>query len=457
MNLKEIRISKGLTQLEASKIVLIPLRTYKRYENDESYQKSFKYEQIIKVLSDYSDKPDKKEASKQLKIAIAGIGYVGLSLGVLLSEKNEVTITDVIKDKIDDINHKKSPFVDKDISYYFKHKSLNIHAEESNEEAYKNKDIVIVATPTNFDPNTNCFDTSSVLSVIDMVNKVNKNALVVIKSTIPIGFTDEMKNKYPKLNIVFSPEFLREGNALHDNLYPSRIIVGCDKVTKKVKTFANLLENNALNMNKTIFMTSSEAEAVKLFSNAYLAMRVAYFNELDSYAKNKGLKTSNIIKGMSRDNRIGDYYNNPSFGYGGYCLPKDSAQLQNSFVDIPNNNLIKAIVDSNQSRKEYIASDIIKEAIRMSHKDKKDIVIGIYSLAMKTGSDNYRSSASIDVMNLLKQNNVKVIVFDKNYKDSVKDLETFKKQSDLIITNRYSDELNDVKEKVYTRDIYTRD
>ena len=457
MNLKEVRLSKGLTQFEASKIVLVPLRTYKRYEIDPSYQDTFKYVQMMKILYEYSDKSVSSGYQIKKEIAIAGIGYVGLSLGVLLSKKNNVLITDVIKDKIDLVNNKKCPFVDKDISYYLKHQKLNLIATYSDEKAYKDKDIVIIATPTNFDPNTNSFDTSSVISVIDMVNKVNQKALVVIKSTIPIGFVDEMRSRYQNLNIIFSPEFLREGSALHDNLYPSRIIIGADKVTKKVKEFTFLLESNALNMNKAIFMSSSEAEAVKLFSNAYLAMRVAYFNELDSYAKNKGLKTSNIIKGMSRDNRIGDYYNNPSFGYGGYCLPKDSAQLQNSFVDIPNNNLIKAIVDSNQSRKEYIAKDIAKEAMKISGKSKEDIVIGIYSLAMKTGSDNYRSSASVDVMNLLKQKNIKVIVFDKNYEGSEKDINSFKKQADLIIANRYSEALDDIREKVYTRDIYTRD
>ncbi len=457
MTLKELRISKGIKQETASKICHVPLRTYKRYENDASYEGSFKYNQMYELINNCLSIEENKISNKSLKIAIAGIGYVGLSLAVLLSQDNEVTITDIIKDKIDLVNQKKSPFSDSDIEHYLKNKKLHLLATYSDEKAYEDKDIVIIATPTDFNPLTNSFNTNAVTSVIELVNNVNKSALVVIKSTIPIGFTKEMRERYPKLNIVFSPEFLREGRALYDNLYPSRIIVGSDHLTNKVKVFGNLLERHAKNLNKTIYMSSSEAEAVKLFSNAYLAMRVAYFNELDSYAKKKGLDTANIIKGMSRDSRIGDYYNNPSFGYGGYCLPKDSEQLQNSFIDIPNNNLIKAIVDSNQSRKEYIADDIINEAITISGKSKEDIVIGIYSLAMKSGSDNYRSSASVDVMNLLIDKGVKVIVFDKNYQKSVANLEYFKQNSDLIITNRYNDALKDVKEKVYTRDIYTRD
>ena len=458
MNLKELRISKGINQETAAKIVEIPLRTYKRYENDESYQNSFKYEQIINILSNIKkSKICKTACNNSLKIAVAGIGYVGLSLAVLLSQNNDVTITDIIQNKIDLVNKKKCPFSDKDISSYLKDKKLNLRAEYGSEEIYKNKDIVIIATPTDFNPNSNSFNVDSVESVISTIDKVNKNALVVVKSTVPICFTASMQKKYPKLTIIFSPEFLREGKALYDNLYPSRIIIGADKNNHKVKQFASLLEMNALNYNKAIYMTSSEAEAVKLFSNAYLAMRVAYFNELDSYAKSNGLDTAQIIKGMGRDPRIGDFYNNPSFGYGGYCLPKDSEQLQSSFVDIPNNNLIKAIVNSNQTRKEYIANDIFQEVKRRTNKNNAEITIGIYSLAMKSGSDNYRSSSSVDIMNLLKEKGLNVIVYDKNYSNSVKELSQFKQLSDLIITNRYHKELEDVKSKVYTRDIYTRD
>ena len=404
MNLKELRISKGLTQSDASKITKIPLRTYKRYENDLSYSSTFKYQQIYQLIKNYGSGSQNKHV-KRYHIAIAGIGYVGLSLAVLLSQNHDVVITDIIKEKIDLVNEKKSPFVDKDISYYLSHKKLHLE----------------------------------------------------VKSTIPIGFCEEMQQKYQKLQIVFSPEFLREGQALHDNLYPSRIIIGSDHLTSIVKEFASILEKSALNMNKTIFMGTKEAEAVKLFSNAYLAMRVAYFNELDSYAKENDINTLDVIKGMSRDERIGDYYNNPSFGYGGYCLPKDSEQLQNSFIDIPNNNLIKAIVESNKTRKEYIAEDIINTAINISHKKKEDIVIGIYSLAMKLGSDNYRSSSSVDVMNILLDKGINIIIYDKNYLHSENDINIFKKKADLIITNRYNHNLDDVRDKVYTRDIYMRD
>ena len=458
MTLKELRIAKGINQETAAKIVEIPLRTYKRYENDESYQNTFKYEQIFNILSSIKKgKICKTVRNKSLRIAVAGIGYVGLSLAVLLSQNNDVTMTDIVEEKIKLINNHKSPIADKEISAFLKEKKLSLHAEYASDDAYKNKDIVIVATPTDFNPNSNSFNTDSVESVIRTVNKVNQSALVVIKSTIPIGFTSNMKEKYPNLSIIFSPEFLREGKALYDNLYPSRIIVGADHISRKVKQFAELLERNALNYNKAIYMTSGEAEAVKLFSNAYLAMRVAYFNELDSYAKSNGLSTAQIIKGMGRDARIGDFYNNPSFGYGGYCLPKDSEQLQSSFIDIPNNNLIKAIVDSNQTRKEYIANDIFQEAKKRTGKNNTEITIGIYSLAMKAGSDNYRSSSSIDIMNLLKEKGINVIVYDKNYKNSISDLSEFKDKSDLIITNRFQKELEDVKEKVYTRDIYARD
>lgn len=458
MNLKELRKQKGLSQEEASKIVVVPLRTYKRYENDSSYESSFKYKQIYEIICQYTSKKKRRKArSCKLRIAVAGIGYVGLSLAALLSIDNEVTITDVIKEKIDLVNKNVSPFRDKYLEEYLLTKKHHLSAAPSTEEAYKDKDIVIIATPTDFDVKTNSFNVDNVISVIETVYRVNRDALIVIKSTIPIGFTQQIIAKYPGIAVIFSPEFLREGHALHDNLYPSRIIIGTDVNDKKVEVFASLLESCALNMNKAIYMSSSEAEAVKLFSNAYLAMRVAYFNELDSYAKTKGLNTANIIKGMSRDSRIGDYYNNPSFGYGGYCLPKDSEQLQSSFIDIPNNNLIKAIVDSNQTRKHFIAKDIIQEAMIKSGKSKEKLVVGIYSLAMKTGSDNYRSSASVDILNILKEENVKVVVFDPNYSESINNIDEFKQISDLIVANRMSKKLNDVKQKVYSRDIYLRD
>ena len=456
MNLKELRISKGLKQESASKIAGVPLRTYKRYENDSKYENTFKYNQIFNLIKN-SNFSRKTNSPKRVKILVAGIGYVGLSLATLLAVNNEVTIIDLIKEKVDLVNKKKCPFEDKEISKYLSKKSLNLKAEINSDESFKNKDIIIVATPTDFDSQTQTFNTQHVLSVIEQSYRINKKALIVIKSTIPVGFTGEIEKKYSEINIIFSPEFLREGHALFDNLYPSRIIIGVNKINEKVRLFAGLLENAAKNYNKAIYMSSSDAEATKLFSNAYLAMRVAYFNELDTYAKIKGLNTRNIIKGMGRDNRIGDYYNNPSFGYGGYCLPKDSEQLQSSFIDIPNNNLIKAIVESNQTRKDFIVQDAIIEAIKRSRKPINEITIGIYSLAMKSGSDNARSSASVDIMNALLEQGIRVIVYDKNFDDSVKNLNTFISESDLIIANRYSKELDSHKEKVYTRDLYSKD
>ena len=455
MTLKELRKSKGLTQLEASKLTDIPLRTYKRIELDNKVD-SFKYKNAFSILKGYKEKNTKdKLDNESYKIAIAGIGYVGLSLGVLLSQDNEVVVVDIIPQKIDLINQHKSPIQDSLIEEYLNNKKLHLSANSSI-ESYKDVDMVIVATPTDFDEKTNSFDTSSVIDVINSVNKINPNALIIIKSTVPIGFSESIKDKYQN-DIIFSPEFLREGHALYDNLYPSRIIIGGNKKNDKVKAFAHLLEKHALNLNKAIYMSSTEAEAVKLFSNAYLAMRVAYFNELDSYALTHHLNTENIIKGMGRDPRIGDYYNNPSFGYGGYCLPKDSAQLSSSFVGIANSNLIQAILSSNQSRKEYIVDEAIRFAKEKTNKDIKDITIGIYKLAMKSNSDNYRSSSSLDIMNMLIDKNIKVIVYDKTYKGSITSFDSFIKQSDVIITNRMYKELISYKDKVFTRDIYQRD
>ena len=456
MTLKELRTSKGLSQLEASKISGIPLRTYKRLESNESFD-SFKYKNTYLLLKEYKTQKNKRIVdNKSYKIAIAGIGYVGLSLGVLLSQNNDVVMVDIVQEKVDLINNHKLPFKDQLIEEYLTNKKLNLSAS-IDISSYIYKDIVIIATPTNFDESKSTFDTSSVEQVIDIVNNVNPKALIVIKSTVPIGFTCMMQERYPNLNIIFSPEFLREGHALYDNLYPSRIILGAHPNNKKAKVFAHLLEINALNLNKTIYMSSTEAEATKLFSNAYLAMRVAYFNELDSYALSHNLNTENIIKGMSRDPRIGDYYNNPSFGYGGYCLPKDSAQLSSSFVGIANSNLIRALLISNKTRKEYIAEQIIKFALDKTHKDIKDITIGIYKLSMKVDSDNYRSSSSLDIYNILIDKGIKVIIFDNIYPNSIKDIDTFINESDVIITNRMYKELLPYKDKVFTRDIYKRD
>ncbi|MBO4667900.1 MAG: nucleotide sugar dehydrogenase [Bacilli bacterium] len=456
MTLKELRKSKGLTQLEASKLTDIPLRTYKRIELDNKVD-SFKYKNALSILKGYSYifKNNNKIPKHSYKIAIAGIGYVGLSLGILLSQDNEVTLVDILQSKVGLLNKHISPIKDNLIEEYLSNKKLNIRAT-TNKDIYKDVDMVIIATPTNFDEKTNNFDTSSVVEVIDIVNKINPNALIIIKSTIPIGFTESIKNKYSN-DIIFSPEFLREGYALYDNLYPSRIIIGGHNKNKKVLSFSYLLEEHALNLNKAVFMSATVAEAVKLFSNAYLAMRVAYFNELDSYALTHNLDTSNIIKGIGLDPRIGDYYNNPSFGYGGYCLPKDSAQLSSSFIGIANSNLIQAILISNQTRKEFIADEIIKFAIDKTNKDIKDITIGIYKLAMKTNSDNYRSSSSLDIYNLLVSKGIKAIIYDKSYLDSVNSFDDFIKQSDVIISNRMYKELSPYKNITFTRDIYKRD
>ena len=456
MTLKELRKSKGLTQLEASKLTDIPLRTYKRIELDNKVD-SFKYKNALSILKRYSyiSKNNNKISKHSYKIAIAGIGYVGLSLAILLSQDNEVTLVDILQSKVDLINKHISPIKDNLIEEYLSNKKLNISAT-TNIDIYKDVDMVIIATPTNFDEKTNNFDTSSVIEVIDIVNKINPNALIIIKSTIPIGFTESVNKKYSN-DIIFSPEFLREGYALYDNLYPSRIIIGGDNKNKKVLAFSRLLEEHALNLNKAVYMTATEAEAVKLFSNAYLAMRVAYFNELDSYALTHNLDTKNIIKGIGLDPRIGDYYNNPSFGYGGYCLPKDSAQLSSSFIGIANSNLIRAILISNQTRKEFIADEIIRFAIDKTNKDIKDITIGIYKLAMKSNSDNYRSSSSLDIYNLLITKGIKVIIYDKSYLDSVNSFDDFIKQSDVIISNRMYKELSPYKDITFTRDIYKRD
>lgn len=457
MTLKELRISKGLSQNEASKLLDIPLRTYKRMENDESFHNSFKYKHAYACIKEYKkNKSSKPVFNKSYKIAIAGIGYVGLSLGILLSQDNEVTFVDILKEKVDLINHHISPIKDELIEQYLKDKLLNIKATLDS-SIYKDMDMVIIATPTDFDERSGHFNTSSVEQVINTVISINPKALIIIKSTVPIGFTESIKNQYHNMNIIFSPEFLREGHALYDNLYPSRIIIGGDKNNKQIKVFAHLLEKHALNLNKTMYMSSTEAEATKLFSNAYLAMRVAYFNELDSYALSHNLNTENIIKGMSRDPRIGDYYNNPSFGYGGYCLPKDSAQLSSSFVGIANSNLIRALLISNKTRKEFIADKVIEYAIDKTNKKKEDITIGIYKLAMKANSDNYRSSSSLDIYNILINKDIKVIIYDNTYPDAITDFDGFINQSDIIITNRMYKELIPYKNKVFTRDIYKRD
>ena len=386
-----------------------------------------------------------------MKIAVAGTGYVGLSLATLLSQNYEVVALDIIPEKVEKINNRISPIQDEYIEKYFKEKKLNLKATLDYEEAFKDAKFIIISTPTNYDEKTNYFDTSSVEDIIEKVIGMNIDTTMVVKSTIPVGFIETMKKKYNIDNIMFSPEFLREGKALYDNLYPSRIIVG--EKSNRAEEFANLLKEAALNDVVIKYMNSTEAEAVKLFANTYLALRVAYFNELDTYAEVKGLNTKDIIDGVCLDSRIGDHYNNPSFGYGGYCLPKDTKQLLANYKDVPQ-NMIEAIVKSNDTRKRHIADMIL---------ERNPKVVGIYRLTMKSGSDNFRASAIQSVIKYLRAENVKVIIYEPTLNDTFEGLEVinnlsdFKKLSDVIVVNRYNDELNDVQEKIYTRDLYCRD